>query len=281
MRIDAHQHFWVYRPADYPWIDERMDALKRDFLPDDLRPLLERNGFDGSVAVQARHSLDETRSLLRFADENDFVRGVVGWVDLTSPAVEKDLEALAEAPRLVGLRHIVQDESDDRFLLREDFQRGVALLNRYGLAYDILVYPRQLDAVLDFVARFDEHRLVLDHLAKPDVARGELEPWAASIRKLGGFDNLYCKLSGLVTEAAWGAWRREDFTPYLDVALEAFGAERLLVGSDWPVCTLSADYDAVLDIVSRHTASLGSSERDAIFGGAAAEVYRLEVPVEG
>ena len=276
MRIDAHQHFWIYRHEDYPWIDDRMGILKRDYTPADLEPLLKRQGFEGSIAVQARSSLDETRQLLAWASEHELVRGVVGWVDLTSPSVEADLEALARAPGLVGLRHIVQDEPDDRFLLREDFQRGLALLPRFGLAYDILVYPRQLEAVVALVARFDEHRFVLDHLAKPPVASGELEPWASYMRQLGRFENLYCKLSGMVTEAVWGAWKKEDFTPYLDVVVEAFGTERLLVGSDWPVCTLAADYDGVIDIVDSYTALLDREKREAIFGGNAAEVYRLE-----
>lgn len=276
MRIDAHQHFWIYRPDDYPWIDERMDALKRDFTPDDLRPLLAGRGFGGSIAVQARSSLEETRQLLRWAGESGIVRGVVGWLDLTAPCVADDLEALSSEPRLVGLRHQVQDEPDDAYVLREDFQRGLALLPRYGLAYDLLVLPRHLEAVLELVARFEEHRFVLDHLAKPGIARGELEPWASLLKRLGRFDNVYCKLSGMVTEADWSAWEREDFAPYIDVALEAFGPYRLLVGSDWPVCTLAADYGTVIDIVESHTESLSSSEREAIFGGSAARAYRLE-----
>lgn len=278
MRLDAHHHFWVYRDSDYGWIGKGMEAIRRDFTPSDLKPLLRRNGFDGSVLVQVRQSLEETESFLRLADENDFIRGVVGWVDLRSARVRFDLERFSEHPRFVGVRHVVQDEPDDRFLLRDDFLRGVALLKDFGLTYDILVFHRQLPAVLEFVPRFPEYRLVLDHIGKPAIARGELEPWASAIRKLGRFENLYCKLSGMVTEADWKRWKRGDFLQYLDVVLEAFGPGRLLIGSDWPVCLLAASYDEVLEIVTGFIEPLSSSEKEAILGRNAAALYGLEVP---
>jgi L-fuconolactonase len=278
MHLDSHQHFWSYSESEYDWIDERMSAIRRDFAPSELETILHRNGFAGSVAVQVRQSLEETDYLLRLADEHGFIRGVVGWVDLRSPGVRRDLERLSRHPRFRGVRHIVQAEPDDRFLLREDFLRGVELLRDFDLTYDILVYHRQLAAVVDFVARFPEHRLVLDHIGKPAIAKGELEPWATHIRKLGKHENLYCKVSGMVTEADWHGWKRSDFALYLEIVLESFGPRRLLFGSDWPVATLAASYEEVVAIVADFLEPLASSEKDAVFGGNAVDFYRLEVP---
>jgi L-fuconolactonase len=275
-RIDAHQHFWTYDPESYGWIDESMEAIRRDFRPADLKPLLDAHDWAGSVAVQARQCLEETEALLALADENDFVAGVVGWVNLRSDAVREQLERFRSHPRFVGVRHIVQDEPDDRFLLREDFSRGVACLAEHDLTYDILVYPRQLPAAVEFVRRFPDQRLVLDHIAKPHIKRRELEPWASQLKELSRFENLYCKVSGMVTEADWERWRPEDFTPYLDVVLSAFGPRRLMFGSDWPVCTLAGSYDKVLEIVQRFMDPLTSEERDGIFGTNAIEFYKLK-----
>jgi L-fuconolactonase len=277
MRLDSHQHFWSYSEREYDWIDERMSRIRRDFAPSDLEPILRRNGFNGSIAVQVRQSLEETEYLLGLADRHAFVRGVVGFVDLCSPEGRRDLERFSEHPRFRGVRHVVQAEPDDRFLLRDDFLRGVGLLRDLDLTYDILVYHRHLPVVVDFVARFPEHRLVLDHMGKPAIAKAELEPWASSIRKLGKMENLYCKLSGLVTEADWRGWKKSDFTLYLEIVLESFGPRRLLFGSDWPVATLAASYEQVVEIVDDFLDPLSSSEKDAVFGGNAAELYRLEV----
>jgi L-fuconolactonase len=278
MRLDSHQHFWSYDEGEYDWIDERMTRIRRDFAPSDIEPILRRNGFDGSVLVQVRQSLEETEYLLGLADRHPFIRGVVGYVDLRSPDVRGDLERFSAHPRFRGVRHIVQAESDDRFLLRGEFQRGVALLSDYHLTYDILVYHGQLPAVVDFVARFPEHRLVLDHIGKPAIAKGEIEPWAASIRKLGKMENLHCKVSGMVTEADWRGWKKSDFTPYLEIVLEAFGARRLLFGSDWPVALLAASYEEVVGIVEDFLSPLATAEKDAVFGGNAARFYGLEGP---
>jgi L-fuconolactonase len=277
MRLDSHQHFWSYSEREYDWIDERMSRIRRDFAPSDLEPILRRNGIDGSIAVQVRQSLEETEYLLRLASGHDFIRGVVGWVDLRSPGVRRDLERFSAHPRFRGVRHVVQAEPDDRFLLREDFLRGVALLGDLDLTYDILVYHRQLPAVVDFVARFPGHRLVLDHIGKPAIAKGEIEPWASSIRKLGAMENLFCKLSGLVTEADWRGWKKADFELYLEIVLESFGPGRLLFGSDWPVATLAASYEQVLEIVEDFLYPLSPAEKDAVFGGNAAHFYGLEV----
>lgn len=277
MRLDSHQHFWSYSEREYDWIDERMSRIRRDFDPFDLEPILRRNGFGGSVAVQVRQSLEETEYLLGLADEHDFIRGVVGWVDLLSPGVRRDLERLSEHPRFRGVRHVVQDEPDDRFLLRGDFLRGVELLRDLDLTYDILVYHRHLPVVVDFAARFPEHRLILDHIGKPAIAKAELEPWASSIRKLGKMENLFCKVSGMVTEADWSSWKKSDFTLYLEIVLESFGPGRLLFGSDWPVATLAASYEKVVEIAEDFLDPLSSAEKDAVFGGNAADFYGLEV----
>jgi L-fuconolactonase len=276
MGIDAHQHFWKYDSAEYAWISDGMEGLKRNFLPADLKPLLDREGFDGCIAVQACHTLDEARWLLGLANQYDFIRGVVGWVDLCSPEVGTQIEALAADSKFVGVRHVVQGEPDERFLLRADFCRGITSLACFDLAYDILVYPRQLPAAIEFVAQFPHQRFVLDHIAKPPITTGELEPWAGLTRELARQPNVCCKLSGMVTEAKWKQWTAEDFRPYLDVVLEAFGPERLMIGSDWPVCTLSADYASTMRIVKDFIAQLSHAEKDAILGGNCARFYRLE-----
>jgi L-fuconolactonase len=276
VRIDAHQHFWRYSPAELPWIDARMGRIRRDFLPEHLAPELEAQGFGGCVAVQARSSLEETEFLLDLARARPFVRGVVGWVDLCAPDVELALQRLARDPRLKGVRHAVQDERDEGFLLRADFQRGVALLARFGLSYDLLVYPRHLEVARRFLDAFPALPVVLDHLGKPAIARGERAPWERRFRALRECPSLCCKLSGLVTEAAWHAWKPADLRPYLDVALDAFGAERLMFGSDWPVCLLAADgYRAVAEVVLQWAEDLAPSARESVLGATATRFYRL------
>ena len=220
MHIDAHQHFWQYSPHEYGWIDDAMASIRRDFLPADLQPLLENNGFQGSVVVQVRQTLEETRWLLKLADTNPFILGVVGWVDVCSPELRAQLESFAEMPKLVGIRHIVQGEPDG-FLLRPDFLRGISVLEEFDLAYDILIYPKHLPCAVEFVRRSPRQRFVLDHLAKPPIKSGAIDAWARGIRQLASFPNVYAKLSGLVTEADWEAWTPEDIWPYLDVAFES------------------------------------------------------------
>lgn len=276
IRIDAHQHFWEYSSAEYEWIDGSMAVLKRDFLPGDLAPLLEANGLSGSIAVQARQSLEETRWLLELARENEFIRGVVGWVDLSSAEVVEQLQAFAGNRKLVGVRHVVQAEPDDEYMLRPEFRSGIAQLAEFGLVYDLLLYPRHVPVAVQLVREFPDQPFVLDHIAKPPIAAGTLEPWARDIRTLAELPNVACKLSGMVTEARWSSWTQEDFRPYLDVVLDCFGPSRLMIGSDWPVCTVSADYAATVGIVLEFIAQLTNSERDAVLGGTCAEVYRIE-----
>lgn len=276
MRIDAHQHFWHYDAGEFPWIDARMQAIARDFLPEHLAPAIADCGIDASIAVQARQSLAETRFLLELARAHPTIVGVVGWVDLRAPDVEDTLAVLRRDSLLCGLRHVVQDEPDDGFLLRADFQRGVRALARHGLVYDVLIYPRQLASANAFVAALPDQPFVLDHLAKPDLKSGRLAAWEPGFRALARHPNLACKLSGLVTEAAWHAWRAVDLRRCLDTALDAFGPERLLFGSDWPVCLLAArDYRQVYELVADWAGRLSPGERDGLFGGNAARIYRI------
>jgi L-fuconolactonase len=275
-RIDAHQHFWQYNPAAHAWMTEDMAALKHDHLPEDLEPLLKSLGFDGCIAVQASQSLEETRWLLELADQNDFIRGVVGWVDLRSPQLPAQLEQFAVHPRLVGVRHIVQDEPDDEFMLRDDFLRGIAQLAECGLTYDVLIYPRQLPAAVKLVQEFPQQRFVVDHIAKPAIAEGKVAPWEDGIRELARMPNLCCKLSGMVTEARWKQWQPRDFHPYLDVIFDAFGPERLMIGSDWPVCTLSAGYEFAMRIVIDYIEQFPAAVQEGILGRNCAHFYGVE-----
>lgn len=258
-----------------------MEAIRRDFLPRDLVVELAQNDFDGSVAVQARQNLDETRWLLELAGANPKILGVVGWVDLCSPEAHAQLRSLARNPKLVGVRHIVQAEPDDRFVMRPDFLRGIALLEAFDLAYDILIYTRHLPVVAEFVALFPRQRFVLDHLAKPPIKAGEIDLWADGIRRLAGFPNVCCKLSGLVTEADWQHWTAERIHPYLDVAFDAFGSERLMIGSDWPVCLIAAPYGRAMDLVKDYVRSHCPEVLDAVLGGNAQRFWRLKASRNG
>jgi L-fuconolactonase len=275
MKVDAHQHFWHYNTAEYGWIDDSMSRLQRDFMPADLAREIRPLGLDGVVAVEARQTLEETRWLLKLADEQDFIRGVVGWVPLADPKLRDHLDALADQPALKGVRHVVQDEPDDDFILGDAFNAGVAALAECQLTYDILIFERHLPQAIQFVDRHPQQVFVLDHLAKPRVKQHELEPWRARLRALAERENVYCKLSGMVTEADWQAWTEPQLLPYLETALEAFGPQRLMFGSDWPVSLLACKYQAWYDIVERFSGRLSADEQARLFGGTAAEAYRL------
>jgi L-fuconolactonase len=278
MRIDAHQHFWVYNPSEYGWIDESMAVLRRNFLPGDLKPELDNAGFQGCVAVQARQCLEETNWLLKLASESPFILGVVGWVDLRSMKLRSELEALAKETKLVGVRHIVQSEPDDKFLLQPEFLRGISLLEEFDLAYDILIHAKHLPVAAEFVRRFPRQRFVLDHLAKPQIRDEILHPWTEGIRKLAAFPNVYCKLSGLVTEAHWRNWKPEHLKPYLDIAWERFGPDRLMIGSDWPVCTVAASYSRTVGAVNDYLARCTGEVSEKVLGANAQRFYKLRVP---
>jgi L-fuconolactonase len=275
LRIDSHQHFWRYRSDDYPWIDDRMAVLKRDFLPPDLRQELEPLGIDATLAVQAQQTTAETRWLLEIADAHPFVVGVVGWVDLQAADVYAQLASLATHPKLVGVRHIVQSEPDDRFLLRPAFCRGIAALAELGLTYDILIYPRHLSVAAELIARFPAQAFVLDHLAKPEIRTRAIDEWARDLRRLAQAPNVHCKVSGLVTEADWAGWTPADIRPYLDVAFDCFGPDRLIAGSDWPVCTLAASYSQTMSLLMAYLVGRPAAEQEAVLGGNAARLWKI------
>jgi L-fuconolactonase len=274
MRVDAHQHFWRYSDEEFGWINDAMAAIRRDFLPIDLMPLLDEVGIDATVAVQARQTLAETEWLLELADANPRVAGVVGWVPLVDPNVERTIEALSANSKLKGVRHVLQGEADE-YMEREDFHAGIALLRRYSLTYDVLILERQLPSAIRFVDRHPEQPFVLDHVAKPLIAAHGLEPWRTDIRELSRRPNVTCKLSGMVTEADFKHWTIEDLRPYFETVLEAFGPERLLFGSDWPVCAVASSYANWVSVVKECVAELSAHEQESIFGRNAVEFYRL------
>lgn len=275
MRIDAHHHFWKYNPAEYGWISEAMSILRRDFLPADLKSEISKSQIEGVISVQARQSLVETEWLLDLADQNDFIRGVVGWVPLISSTVRSNLERFSNRPKLKAVRHVLQDEPDDDYILREDFNRGMALLKDFDLRYDILIFQRHLPQTIQLVDRHPDQIFILDHIAKPRIKSGELFPWRESLRELAGRPNVYCKISGMVTEADWKHWTPGQLRPYLDVALDAFGPARLMFGTDWPVCLVASTYERWRRFVAECIGTLSPAEQDRIMGLTAVEAYGL------
>ena len=275
MKIDSHQHFWKYSKEEFGWLHDGMKALRRDFRPADLEPELRRAGIDGTIVVQVPQTLRENDFLLECAAANDFVRAVVGWAPLTDPGVRGDLEKYAAEPKFKGLRHIAQNEPDDNYLLRDDFNRGVGMLRDLGLIYEVLIYERQLPAAISFVDRHPYQVFVLNHIAKPRIGDNALEPWAGRMRELAKRPNIYCKLSGLVTEAEWTNWTVAQITPFIDTVLEAFGPERLMFGSDWPVCLLATNYQQWTGIAGDAVSKLSQAEQARIWGGTAVEAYHL------
>ena len=276
MKIDSHQHFWSYSAAEYPWIGAGMERIARDYLPADLAAVAAPQGIGGSVAVQARQSVAESRWLLGLAEASPIIRGVVGWVDLRSEGVAAELTELSAHEKFVGVRHVVQDEPDPRFVLGADFVRGLRQLQSYGLTYDLLIYPQQLPAAVQLVAMLPEQPFVLDHLAKPRIKTGAIQEWRRDVEALAQHGNVCCKVSGMVTEADWRGWKPADFTPYLDVVLQAFGPERLMFGSDWPVCLLAGEYAEVVGIVADFFGRLSAAEQQFIWGGTATRFYGLK-----
>ena len=284
LRIDAHQHFWIYDPVRDSWIDEDMAALRRDFYPADLNPLLEETALDGCVSVQVDQSPADTAFLLKHAEAHAFVKGVVGWVNLQADDIEEQLAHYNGFPLLKGFRHVLQSEAERNFMLRPAFQRGIGLLNRYGFTYDILIYADQLPFATEFARRFPDQPMVLDHIAKPDIrgnavgktnGPGSLHTWKQGIRSLASCDNVWCKVSGMMTEADWKNWKPEDFKPFLDEVVEAFGPQRLMFGSDWPVCLLAASYEDTARVIQDYFAPFSADEKNALFGGVATAFYKL------
>ncbi len=276
MKIDCHQHYWHFNLKDYSWMGDNMSVIKRDFLPSDLLPELESINFDGSVAVQARQNLEETQWLLKLADDFPHIKGVVGWLDLQSETVETDIQEFATHPKAVGVRHVIHDEEDDNFMLRPEFIRGIKLLEKYNLAYDILIFPKHLQNTIKFVREFSENQtFIIDHIAKPFIKDGILSPWKEEITELAKFPNVFCKLSGMVTEADWENWNPEHLKPYLDVVLKAFGTDRVMIGSDWPVCLVAGKYEKVMGVVMDYISKFSETDKAKILGGNAVKAYKI------
>jgi L-fuconolactonase len=275
MKIDSHQHFWIYNPIRDSWIDESMKVLRRNFLPEDLYPIIKEQNIDGTITVQADQSEDETNFLLKLADENDWIVGVVGWIDLTGNDIEQRLEHFSSQKKLKGFRHIVQAEPDSNFMLNEKFQNGISRLKHFNFAYDILVFPHQLPAAIKLSEKHPEQKFILDHIAKPFIKKNEIEPWASEIKELARNKNVFCKISGIVTEADHKNWKPEDIYPYLDVVFESFGYDRLLFGSDWPVCLLAGTYKQVINLIEEYTRNISSEDKEKIFGMNARLFYNI------
>jgi len=274
--IDAHHHLWNYDTEDYAWIGPEMNVLRRDFMPADLHIEMQQAGVDGAIAVQARQTLQETEWLLSMAAQNEFMRGVVGWAPLIDAAVSDDLQRLAAQPKLKGIRHVLQDEPDDFYMLRNDFNAGITQLRRFNLVYDVLIFERHLPQTIQFLDRHPDQVFVIDHIAKPRIREGLLSPWRENLKELARRSHCFCKLSGVLTEADWQNWRPEGIHPYLDAALDAFGPNRCLFGSDWPVLLLADSYAGWVATVKNFVSRLSSTEQARVLGGTAAEVYRLD-----
>ncbi len=275
MIIDAHQHFWKYQPERHGWINDEMAVIRRDFLPKELEEIYRHNKIDGCVAVQVDQTEADTEFFLTLARSHPFIRGIVGWVDLQSPSIEARLEHYQSEKKIKGFRHIVQGESDPNFLLGQDFCRGVALLDRFGFTYDILVYHHQLVQVERFVTKFPKQRFIIDHIAKPAIAKHEISQWEKYMRSIAERENVYCKLSGMVTEADYRNWTYDDIEPYINVVLESFGPDRLVYGSDWPVCLVAATYEEQFGVVGKAIEKLSATEKKRILGENAVAFYRL------
>ena len=275
MKIDSHQHFWIFDPVRDSWIDESMVAIQRDFAPADLKPILGLHGIDGCVAVQADQADTETRFLLKHAAENHFVKAVVGWADLQAGNIEEQLADYNGHDKLKGFRHVLQSEPDRALMLNPQFRHGIKELERYNFTYDILIFPDQLVYAEELVKSFPNQKFVIDHIAKPHIKKQEIAAWANDIRAVARHENVLCKVSGMVTEADWQNWQEADFTPYLDVVFEAFGSKRLMFGSDWPVCNVAGGYDRMIGIVENYTSKLTALEQADFWGNNAVDFYRI------
>jgi L-fuconolactonase len=275
MRIDAHQHFWKYNEVRDSWITDDMAVIQRNFLPEDFRPLLPINNLDGSVVVQSDQSKEENIFQLANGLQHDFIKGVVGWVDLEADDVSDHLAHYQEFKKMKGFRHVLQGEKQRDYMLRPNFKRGIGKLKEYGYTYDILIHTDQLKYTIDFVSSFPEQPFVLDHLAKPLIKDRQIDSWKKEIEILASFENVYCKVSGMVTEADWKNWTSDDFTPYLDVVANSFGAKRLLFGSDWPVCLVAASYQQVFELARDYFSKYSKDEQELIFGTNAVRFYNL------
>ncbi len=274
MKIDSHHHFWNYDANRHAWITDEMEVIRRDFRPGDLAPLLAQHGIDGCVTVQVDQTEEETKNLIADADQHKFIAGVVGWIDLRADNLESRLEHFSAYPKLKGFRHIVQGEGPG-FLEQPSFIEGVSKLEKFGFSYDLLIYHHQLSEALTFVGALKSARIVIDHIAKPSIRTGDIDTWRKHMSAIAKHPNVYCKVSGMVTEAKWPGWKYEDFVPYLDTVVDVFGVDRLLYGSDWPVCLVAASYDQQFSIVKDYFQSFTETEKEKIFGANAVSFYKL------
>lgn len=274
-KIDAHQHFWHFDPIRDSWINDEMATIQRNFLPADLEPLLKKNGLDGCVVVQSAQSDAENDFQLANADQHEFIKGVVGWIDPRAENIEEHLSKYKNTKKLKGFRYVLQGEADRALMLKPEFKRGIAYLGKYGYTYDILIFPDQLNYTEEFVAAFPDQLFVINHLAKPNIKEQKIEDWKDAMEKVARHENVSCKISGMVTEADWKSWKKADFKPYLDVIVEAFGTKRIMFGSDWPVCLVAASYEEMMAIVQDYFSSFSTHEQNLFFGGNATEFYGL------
>ena len=275
MVIDSHQHFWNYEPVKHAWIDDDMSVIRRDFTPYDLKKVYQENGIDGCVAVQADQTLEETNFLLHLAEEHNFIKGVVGWVDFRAENIEDVLKQYSKFKKLKGFRHVVQGEPDHNFLLRPAFLNGIYKLENYNFTYDILIFPHQLGATLEFVKKFPNQKFVIDHIAKPYIKDGFYEGWATLMTEISKHKNVFCKLSGMITEGDYSTWTPQQIEPYMHLILKAFGPDRIMFGSDWPVCLVAGTYKKVKELVTNFIATLSPVEQQAIMGKNAIKFYNL------
>jgi L-fuconolactonase len=275
MTIDSHQHFWIYEPQKHDWIDNSMSVIRKDFLPIDLQIVYQENDIDGCIAVQADQTLDETNFLLALANEYDFIKGIVGWVDLRAENIEDVLKHYSQFEKIKGFRHIVQGEPDHNFLLRPNFLRGIAALEKHNFTYDLLIFPHQLGAALELVKRFPNQKFIIDHIAKPYIKDGFFEGWANLMLAIAAYSNVYCKLSGMTTEADYNSWTVAQIKPYMELVLKAFGSDRVLFGSDWPVCLVAGKYAETKEVVTQFIAFLSPDEQNCIMGQNAINFYNL------
>ena len=275
MKIDAHQHFWKYNATTHDWIGDDMASIRRDFMPADLAPVLKENGIDGCIAVQADQTEAETEFLLELADAHSFIKGVVGWIDLQAPEISGKLQQWCAHPKFKGVRHILQGEQQRDLMLKPSFLHGIGQLAALGITYDILIFPDQLQFIPEFVSRFPDVNFVIDHIAKPDIKRGQIGEWKRELELVALYDNVSCKISGMVTEADLKLWKPADFKPYLDVVVDTFGMNRIMYGSDWPVCLAAGNYTRVLDVVQSYFSTFSIHEQDLFFGQNAIRFYGL------
>ncbi|GGD61058.1 amidohydrolase [Emticicia aquatilis] len=275
MTIDSHQHFWTFDPIRDSWITDDMSVIQRNFYPEDLQSTLQQNGIDACVAVQADQSLAETRFLLDLAAKNNFVKAVVGWIDLQADDIDEQLSEWKSEKKLAGFRHVLQAEPNVDYMLRPNFLRGISKLKKYGFTYDVLIFPKHLATAQKFVAQFPDQPFVLDHIAKPYIKAGLIDEWERDIKALSKFENLQCKVSGIITEADWENWTYEQIKPYLEVVFDAFGTGRIMFGSDWPVCLVAGEYSQVKEIIDTYTKDFSASEKAKVFGENAAKFYEI------